>query len=707
MQLSEDQYSSLIIQQQRLICYISDIETYELIYLTPSAMELYNLTSAEEYKGKKCYILLQGYDSPCPFCTNCELKKGKKYCWEHHNTHLNVQVDIEDYLIELDGRLCRLEVLRDMTKEVEKIAQISSKLTTEETLLKCVETLSYEKDTLDAVNQFLEIICRFYCADRAYIMEFNLEQNTVSNTFEWCADGVSSEIESLQNIPLEYIHDWIEHFRTMGEFYISSIDKDLQIDANDYNILRRQHIYSLAAIPLIKDDTITGFLGIDNPTCHLNNWSLLRSAITFIVEELEKRRLISELEYASYTDMLTGLKNRNQYIRFLESFDNNTVHSIGIIFIDINGLKSANDRYGHKYGDYIIVQTSKIVQQHINGNIFRIGGDEFIAFCENIDKHVFEQDVLQLRLALDEDSDCDVAIGCIWKDGEFIIQNEVTLADESMYAEKQTYYQSVFKNGRAQRTGIASEVLQEIKDNRFVVHFQPQVELSTGKIIGAEALVRKKHKDNTLISPAGFIPVYEIEGVIRHIDLYVFEMVCIALKKWVNMHWNIHVSVNFSRTTLIEFNIVETMKQICRKYGVPPQFITVEITESISKMGYKNLKTLVYEIDQVGFSISLDDFGSKYSNLSILSVLDFDEIKLDKSLVDEVVMNRKSEIIVKNAIQICHELNHTTVLAEGIETSEQLRLLNEYSCDYGQGFYFSRPIPQKEFETLYLKQSAQ
>ena len=231
--------------------------------------------------------------------------------------------------------------------------------------------------------------------------------------------------------------------------------------------------------------------------------------------------------------------------------------------------------------------------------------------------------------------------------------------------------------------------------------YQPQVELATGRIVGVEALIRKKGPGGKLITPDHFIPRYEREGIIRHIDLYVFEVLCAQLKKWHDRGDRLRGSVNFSRVTLMETNIVKTLQNVCGQYGVAPEDVTVEITESVSKVENAALNALINTFHAAGFSISLDDFGTAYSNLSILGELDFTELKIDKSMLQDLTGNKKKQALVKNVILICKDFGNIISLAEGIESEEQYALLLKYHCLLGQGYYFSKPLSEKVFNTYY------
>lgn len=696
--MKEEEYNSLIVSAEKLVSYICDLETYEVYYMTPSALKLYGLTDRNDYEGKQCYRVLQGLDSPCPFCTG-DIEEGHSCRREYYNEQLKRWLEAEVILEVIDGRRCRLEIVRDITAQKKQLKELSKQLTVEETLIECIQTLIKEMDLQAALSRFLEIIGHYYAAGRSYVYEIDREKNVGSNTFEWCASQSFSKMERYQNIPLHRLQGLLNELEKKGECYCQ-IKRETSEEMQ--TLFERAKVCSIAVAPLIKEGTVIGFLGVDNPKKNVDNLVLLRSIAGFVLEELERRRLLQALEYTSYTDLLTGMGNRNQYMKVMKQYEQKKVRTLGIIFVDINGLKEINDTRGHQHGDSIIIQTASILRETNGTYMFRVGGDEFIVFFENITKEEFQELISELREKFNTNGECDVSIGCSWRAGEFSVEKEILRADELMYVEKQSYYSAVLRNGRRiARTGMASEALQEIADDCFEVFLQPQVKIKTGEIFGAEALVRKKDGEGGYILPDHFLPFYEREGVIRHVDFYVLDRVCKLMKEWRTKEIDLNISVNFSRITLMEPNVLNEIKDVCRKYEVQIEKLTIEVTESTGKIEFEQLKKLIHDIKKEGFSVSLDDFGSKYSNLSILTSLEFDEIKFDKLLIDELAGNDRSRIVIKNTIQMCQDLKHIKSIAEGIETKEQLRLLNEYSCECGQGFYFSKPLPIDQFEAMF------
>ena len=220
----------------------------------------------------------------------------------------------------------------------------------------------------------------------------------------------------------------------------------------------------------------------------------------------------------------------------------------------------------------------------------------------------------------------------------------------------------------------------------------------TQKILGAEALVRLRDPQYGDIPPNRFIPLLEKERLIRYVDLFIFEEVCKTLRRWKASGWPLlPVSLNFSRATLLEGDLLNTLVDITSRYGVDRRLMEIEITERVGDIERETLSTIGLQIAELGFPLSLDDFGSKYSSMSMLSVLKFQVVKLDRSLVYDLVSHTESRIVVRHMLDMCRDLGIACV-AEGVETREQLHILQEMGCTAIQGYLFSRPLPPDAFE---------
>ena len=292
--MNHEEYGLLILEEANGISYIVDMESYEMIYLTRAGMKVYGLEKAEDYIGKKCYKLLQGLDVPCPFCTNDCLKVGEHLRWDFYSKTLDKWFTLDDTMVILEGRKCRVETATDKTE----VVKLSNQLSMESILVKCLNMLVTAEDIDVGIQSFLETVCKYYGANRAYVFEFDLEAGLLDNTFEWCKEGVTAEIDNLQRLPLDCVSDWIKKFKSVGEFYITCLDDDVNKDTDEYRILAAQGINSLMATPLIKQGEIVGFIGVDDPTQKIDDITLLRTASDIMMIEMEKNRMARERERA-------------------------------------------------------------------------------------------------------------------------------------------------------------------------------------------------------------------------------------------------------------------------------------------------------------------------------------------------------------------------------------------------------------------------
>lgn len=698
--MNYDNYDSMIMEASGSICYLCDTQTYELMHLTQPGLDVYGLSSPEDYRGKKCYEILQGRTAPCPFCNMSKLTQGNQVRWEHYNEKLSRWFDITDTLVNIHGRECRLEIARDISaRKGHSLQEYSGSMSMEDVLFRCLHVLATEKNMTAAVNQFLATVGSYYKAARTYIFEFDQERGVTDNTFEWCGPGVSREIDNLQGIPLEVVDDWVKKFKTDGAFAITSLEGERDPNSEEYRLLQMQGINSLLAAPLLRDQQIVGFIGVDDPEQNGGNPGLLRSVSEFIVAELERRRLMEELERINFTDILTGVANRNGYRKTIQELLAAPPASLGVLTLSHNGLKVINETFGQKYGDEIIIRTAQKLHHTVQGQICRIGGDEFVVFCPNMSRQDFEVVIQQLQEIFRQETDYSVSLGWDWDDGSTDVNGQLLRAEEWMRTQKQRYYQDEISKGRAVGNP-ADDLFRDMENGRFVVYYQPQIDLRTGNISGAEALVRKKDDNGGIIPPGQFIPFYEARNILQHLDMHVLDLVLQDLKKLKSQGLELHTSVNFSRATMLSDTFAQEVCTKCASYGISPTAITVEVTETIADMSRETLRRLLSNLRGTGLKLSLDDFGTKYSNLSILTDVEFDEIKFDKTLVDDICISGRSQIVMGRLMQMCRQLQQSRIVAEGIEDEGQVEILKSYGCDCGQGYYFHRPMPADELTQL-------
>ena len=254
-------------------------------------------------------------------------------------------------------------------------------------------------------------------------------------------------------------------------------------------------------------------------------------------------------------------------------------------------------------------------------------------------------------------------------------------------------YKSVVRNGI-----IEQDLCNAVKNNELIVEIQPKYDMKTGKCVSAEALVRWMHPTLGRMSPDDFIPYAEKTGFVIDIDMYVLETICKYMRKWMDSGVNpVTVAVNQSRLHISDPHYVDSVFAMMQEYDVWPNLIELETTESIAFNDYTSVTEILHRLHDYGFILSMDDFGSGYSSLYMLNELEYDELKLDKKLVENINRSDRSIAILRHIVAMAHDIN-MTVVAEGVETAEQARVLKDIGCDVAQGFYYSYPMPIERFE---------
>lgn len=322
--------------------------------------------------------------------------------------------------------------------------QIKKQLSISDTLINCITLLTEEKDINKAIDSLLKILNDYFDGDRAYLFELDYEKKVTNNTYEYAAEGITKEIDNLQDVPLEVIDVWIKKFEETGTFYISSLDKDVDKESETYRYLEMQDITSLIAVPLIENDVIISFLGIDNPKINYDDLTLLSSATFFILDSIDRRETHEKLHRLSFEDTLTSVYNRNKFNHDIEDYQNTLVENIGVAYFDINGLKEVNDTKGHEEGDKLIKSAAKGINSVFIGDTYRIGGDEFVVITCHVKKDVFEKNVQKTIKKLNANG-ISVSFGTSWEQSSNNIEKQLSFADHKMYENKLLHYKETNK----------------------------------------------------------------------------------------------------------------------------------------------------------------------------------------------------------------------------------------------------------------------
>ncbi len=436
-----DKIRATIPEECGSMIFVADARNCVLLYMNSEMKEKLGIQPEDDsYIGKKCSDVLQEIEHSCENCHACGGCDTKRFTHAlYHNVAHDEYFQIRWKSIEIEGNNLYLEIADEVTEQIKRQEDTLHQLNRERVLIRCARTLELKLDVKDAINRLFEIIGNYYKAGRTYLFEIDYEKQTTSNTYEWVAEGSTAELDNLQNVPIESIQPFLDMFEEKGMFYITDLDADISKDTLTYQILQAQKIHSLLAVPVVEGETIVGFLGVDDPQENIRDFDLLTSVLYFIQNDLEKRRVMEQLERLSYEDTLTGLYNRNRYNVVRTSLKKKAPEKLGIVYMDLNGLKHANDTYGHDYGDKLIRKTAKILYDIMGKDAYRIGGDEFVAICVDIEKELLEERTAAIRKRMSEE-EIKVSIGSSWRDESVHIKEQLHEADQRMYEEKKIYY---------------------------------------------------------------------------------------------------------------------------------------------------------------------------------------------------------------------------------------------------------------------------
>ena len=439
-----------------------------------------------------------------------------------------------------------------------------------------------------------------------------------------------------------------------------------------------------------------------------------KPAIFGTVIDITARKEAEEtIEYMTNHDALTGLPNRYQfYNRLQTAIGKETTDTMAVLFFDLDRFQVINDSMGHVIGDRLLQLVSERIKSCVNTkeDLARNGGDEFLISLLNKNRQEVSAVANQVLDCFVKPFQIDqyelyitpsIGISLYPSDGKDI-ETLIKKADLAMYQAKAKgknsfeYYLSRQVENTYERLEIDADLRKAIEQNEFQVHYQPKINLTSGKITGVEALLRWQHPEKGLVQPSEFIPHAEETGLILPMGEWVLHASCKQ-----NMSWQeaglppMVMSVNLSVRQLYQPNLVERVREILDETGLAPEYLELEITESMLMDIQHSIKVLK-ELKSIGLQISMDDFGTGYSSLHYLKELPIDKLKIDQSFVFNCTEDANDATIVKTIIAMAHELK-LKVVAEGVEEKEHLLFLQRNLCDEAQGYLFSKPLPQAEF----------
>ena len=384
-----------------------------------------------------------------------------------------------------------------------------------------------------------------------------------------------------------------------------------------------------------------------------------------------------------------------------------------IIYSDIAEFKLINELFGRETGNRILQKQAEQMKRYASeGCVYgRLGEDHFIFIVEQ-DK--FSEDILhacrqELQKQLsDSVYNIQVYYGIYpaehFREPLASMCDKASLAVDAIKGDRQqfiSYYSEQMLEQALSCKTVLDEFDAALKAGEFQIYLQPQIEVNTGKIYGAEALVRRIKADGSLVSPGDFIPIYEKSGLISRLDLYIWEQAAKQISDWKKQGVNMRISVNISPRDFYYFEIHKIFADLVKRYDISPEYLNIEITETTIMSDVPNVRQEIQKLQQSGFIVEMDDFGSGYSSLNTLKDIDVDILKIDMGFIRETSNGEKAKIILDAIVKMAKKLQ-MPVITEGVETEEQVHTLTKMGCDMFQGYYFSKPISVADFEDAYL-----
>ncbi|MCE1252665.1 MAG: EAL domain-containing protein [Anaerolineae bacterium] len=610
--------------------------------------------------------------------------------------------------------LSRLAEKERQVKYQKLISQISTHFVT-----------ANEKNLDEKLNELVALVAEFFEVDRVSLVMFFGNPNMPGQVYRWNrSDEMAPYAWNAAELPA-----WVDIGRLINDGVVSIPNAALLPDSHaGVAWLKSNRIKFFTIMPLVNKDIITGFLALD--AAHvIKKWTSenldLLNVITNLIRDIWlKVEAEREINYLVYFDILTTLPNRNLLKeRMDEAIDmaKRTEKMIVVMFIDIDNLKVINDTMGHDGGDELLLQVSQRLAGCIRSydTVARFGADEFIIIFPQVIRfedvrqisnkvmNTFRQPVTIKNQEIFTTASAGISVFPM--DGETsgeLIKNAdlaMTLAKEKG-KNRYVLCTSELKKDFLKNIELSNNLYRALERNELELYYQPQVLTETGEIVGMEALIRWNHPQRGMISPAEFIPLAEKTGLISPIGDWVARTACRQNKIWQDMGLKpVRVAVNLSLGQFLNRKLVSNIAGILAETGLNPAYLELEVTESIAIHEPEVIINALNELKNLGVSLSIDDFGTEYSSLSRIKILPVDRIKIDVQFIRGITLGSKEESIVKIILQLAETLN-LQVIAEGVETEEQMCILKEIKCDEIQGYYFYKPMPAARMEALLKKE---
>lgn len=589
-----------------------------------------------------------------------------------------------------------------------------------------------------ALGEVLPLLGEATRADRIYLCQCYSDQSEYYANLlaEWCASGIAGQINNPARIDVPLSKNFPRWIQELGDskFIVGQVST---FPEEEKRLLETQGIFSLFVLPLVIEGELWGYLALESRRAP-RQWSAEEQGYLAIAAEAitgaQTRRNSEQntLQQALH-DPLTGLSNRRRLREQLELFieraqKNHT--SVVAVYMDLDRFKQINDTLGHAFGDRFL---QYVVRRRLLPTIgqkdllARVGGDEFVLIMSEENHFDIINNAAKMAESLlkaltepilmeGQELVISASIGISRfptdaQDADALIKN----ADVAMYRAKEEgrgdfrFFTPQMNRTTKERFELEADLRHDLTraqpcDN-FLLYFQPQVDVGSGRMIGVESLVRWRHAKRGLVSPAKFVPIAEETGLIQPLGDFVLNAACAQAAAWVASGSPLRVAVNLSAQQLRNRELPAQVAEVLARTKLSANFLELELTETALLDDIPGALVVMNALKQMGVTLSLDDFGAGYSSLSHLRHCPFDVVKIDRSFVKSIVGSVRDQMLVKHLVQLAHDLG-MSVVAEGVETTAQCDILHRLGCRHFQGYLFSPPVEPAELERRFLKPSA-
>jgi len=684
--------------------YITIVEPVQkkILYMNEAGREILGLSLAD-VQNMYCYQLFKGCDKECAVCAlhanHAQVLK------DHESNGLKKYIPDGKFILQSSytmwkGISARSISFLDVNDEEHVERCMEAEMQSQETFAKCWSLIMESNSGDTEYEKILRVLTDYYNADCATIVTKNGDvYNEIfeyhKNSGQGVAEGLRASLEQGMFNRCEVLLDAEDFMRPRH------IQEKLLEYPDLARALEKKFVHNTIGIALRKFGELIGILMVINPRNNMSDLAMMSRLGVFFGTDLVRKLLTDNKTYEADHDVLTRLWSR-------EFFNNDWMmdyypifkNGMGVFTADIYRLKDINKQLGYETGNKRIVALADLLRQVFTGySMFRYDDDQVIAICHNVDQRQFQK-MVDYAKELIKELDFEVSYGYSWKQ-EPTLPDAITEAEEYL-AIHRAYLEKEDAAARKLAMKIEKDIMEEIRKGNFRMFLQPKVDIHTRKTVGAEALIRLYQPEKGYISPAKFIPVLEQQNEVHLIDLFILGRAFQFQKAAKDAGREVvPISVNFSKNTLMYPKLMEYIAEQCELYGMPEHMIRIEITETISNMDHMEVKNIARDLHTMGFSISMDDFGTQYSNMAVLTQFDFDCVKIDRSMILNIVNDEKNRLILKHTVAMLKELG-MEIIIEGVETEEQVEVLAGLGCDTVQGFVFGRPEAEERFYELYM-----